>query len=139
LIRQLTLSEIDAVFDHVGISDPYINATDQTVSPRGYERLFKCLYYSTYLSPKYSELGIELTMYDRNEDLISKGLPSQVNVAHKFGIFQESKTLSDCGIVYHQKNPYFLCIMTKNLDLTKSKELIPKLSKEIYDFVNSNS
>lgn len=29
--------------------------------------------------------------------------------------------------------------MTKDLDYSKSRELIPKLSKDIYDFVDKNS
>jgi hypothetical protein len=68
----------------------------------------------------------------------SKGVPPEVQVAHKFGII-DNELLSDCGIVYHQKNPYFLCIMIKNEPIAESKELINKMSKEIYTFVDSKS
>ncbi len=136
LKRQLSINEIDSVFVHVGIPNPYFLSNNQTVSPRNYIRFFKTLYYSTFLSPHLSELALDLTTDSKEEDLISKDIPPEVQIAHKFGIFEETGNLHDCGIIYHQKNPYFLCIMTKNLDITKSRELIPKLSKDIFDFVN---
>ena len=139
LIRQLSATDIDSIFVHVGIPDPYLIGSEQVVSPRDYNRLFKSLYYSAYLSPKYSELALELTTDGNEESLIKEGVPVEVTVAHKFGIYDASNTLSDCGIVYHEKNPYFLCIMTTGLDYSKSRELIPKISKDIYDFVNKNS
>lgn len=103
LIRQLSATEIDSIFVHVGIPDPYLVDNKQIVSPRDYNRFFKSLYYSTYLSPKYSELALELTTDGREESLITKGVPMGIAVAHKFGIFEASNTLSDCGIIYHQK------------------------------------
>lgn len=50
LKRQLTSAELNAVFTHVGIPNPYIEA-EQTVTPRGYTRVLKSLYYSSFLSP----------------------------------------------------------------------------------------
>lgn len=135
LIRQLSLSEIDAVFVHVGIPDPYLLDSEHSVSPRNYVRFFKALYYSTFLTPEYSEKALDLATDTQEEDLISKGVPSQIQVAHKFGIVNE-KFLHDCGIIYHQKNPYFLCIMTKNM-LNESYDIIPEISKDVYDYVDS--
>lgn len=138
LKRQLSASELDSVFVHLGISDPYLKGNNQTVSPREYMRLFKSLYYSTFLSAYYSEIALELTI-DKEYNLISERVPSNVVVAHKFGIIENEGVLHDCGIVYHQNNPYFLCIMTKDLDLSKSVKLIPKLSKDVYEFVDKAS
>jgi len=139
LKRQLTLTEIDEVFVHVGIPDPYITDNGQTVSPRDYTRLFKALYYSTFLSPHYSEIALELATNSREEDLISKDLPDGVQVSQKFGIAEEMGVLHDCGVVYHQKNPYFICIMTSGINTAQSEELIPKLSKDVYDYVDKDS
>jgi hypothetical protein len=70
--------------------------------------------------------------------LISEKIPKEIQVAHKFGVYESDsyKFLHDCGIVYHPKNPYFLCIMTKDLGMEKSKELIPEISKDVYDYIN---
>jgi beta-lactamase class A len=134
--RQLSHLELDTIFVHVGIPNPYMAYSNQTVSPRGYTRLLKALYYSTYLSSKMSEKALDLTTDTQQEQLLSLGVPSEIQVAHKFGII-DGKFLSDCGIVYHSKNPYFICVMINNEDMEENKELINKISKDTYDFVNS--
>ncbi len=136
LRRQLSLEEIDSVFIHTGIPNPYLLKNDHTVSPRGYTRLFKTLYYSTYLSPELSERALDLSTDTQEENLISRGVPPEIQVAHKFGII-ENDSLHDCGIVYHPNNPYFLCLMTKDLSLEDSSELIYKISKDVFNFVDS--
>lgn len=140
LKRQLSETEINSVFVHVGIPNPYLQGNDQTVSPRAYTRIFKSLYFSTFLSPKLSELALEIATDGREENLISSSIPSEIQVSHKFGI--TSVDLHDCGIIYHPKNPYFLCVMTEDLDLGHQQyemELIQKISKDVYDFVDSKS
>lgn len=138
LKRQLSSAEIDTVFIHVGIPNPYIGINKKTVSPRDYTRLFKSLYYSTFLQPSLSERALDLTTDTQEESLIPGGVPPEIQVAHKFGIFGD-RGLHDCGIVYHQENPYFLCIMTKDLELTQSSELIRKISKDVFEFVDKKS
>jgi len=138
LKRQLSLEELDTVFKHVGIPDPYLETNGQIVSPRDYMRLFKALYYSTFLSPDLSELALDLTTDTQQENLISKGVPPEIQVAHKFGNF-ETGLLHDCGIVYHQKNPYYICVMTIDLELEQSAGLIRKISTDVYKFVESSS
>ena len=141
LIRQLSDMDIHSFFIHIGIPDPYVITEKNLVSPRNYIRIFKSLYYSTYLSRDLSELALDLTTDTQEEDLISGGIPPEIQVAHKFGIFEETGALNrhDCGIVYLPKNNYFLCIMTKNLETTKSRELIQKLSQDIYEFIDKKS
>ncbi len=133
LKRQLTDAELNSIFAHVGIPNPYISE-DAAVTPRGYTRLFKSLYFSTYLAPELSEKALDITTDTREEDLLSAGVPPEIQVAHKFGVILDS--IHDCGIVYHPENPYFLCIMTKNLDNTKDRELITKISSDVFEFVD---
>lgn len=139
LKRQLTVTEIDEVFVHIGITDPYLTDTDHSVSPRDYTRLFKALYYSTFLSPHYSEIALQLATNSREEDLISQNLPDGIQVSQKFGIYEDEGVLHDCGIVYHEKNPYFICIMTNGIDRNQSEELIPRISKDVYDYIDKES
>ncbi len=132
LARQLFAYEVDDVFKHVGIPNPYLpENVDKTVSPRDYARFFKALYYSTFLSPKTSDLALKLTTNTQLENLIPEG----VEVAHKFGVYDES-FLHDCGIVYHKDNPYIICVMTKEMSSTISSEIIRKVSSYVYDFVD---
>lgn len=133
LKRQLLDEELNAVFTHVGIPNPYLIQNGQKVSPRGYIRLLKSLYFSTFLSPALSEKALDLTTDTQMENLISAGVPPEIQVAHKFG--ERPDGISDCGIIYEPKNPYYLCIMTKDLETPEAKKLITNLSKIIYDFV----
>lgn len=135
LKRNLSDAEINAIFTHVGIPNPYNSNTEESVTPRGYIRMFKSLYYSTFLSPELSEKALDITTDTQVESLISAGAPSQIQVAHKYG--ERPDGISDCGIVYYDEDPYFLCVMTKDLELPKAIELIKKLSNLIYQFISS--
>jgi beta-lactamase class A len=135
LRRQLSPSELNAIFAHVGIPNPYQEKSEPTVTPRGYTRLFKALYFATYVSPELSEKALSITTDTQVESLISAGVPPEIQVAHKYG--ERPDGISDCGIVYENSSPYYLCIMTKDLELSKSKELISNLSKITYDFISN--
>jgi len=132
LVSQLSNAEMDAVLNHVGIS----MGNDGVISPRDYMRMFKALYYSTFLSPDLSEKALDLTTNTQENDLISAGLPYEIQVAHKFGIIEDKKQLHDCGIVYYPNNPYMLCVMTKDIELSDSKNLIQNISKEVYETID---
>lgn len=134
LKRQLSGAELNSVFAHVGIPNPYAPSGDSLVTPRGYTRLFKSLYLSTYLPPDLSEKALEITTDTEMENLLSAGIPYEIQAAHKYG--ERPDGISDCGVIYHPQNPYYLCVMTKDLEIPKAKELIINLSKMVYQFVD---
>src|SRR4030042_4888148 len=135
LKRQLSETELNAVFAHVGIPNPYLDSNGQMVTPRGYSRMFKSLYFSTFLPDSLSEKALDLTTDTRMENLISAGFPAEIQTAHKYG--ERPDGVSDCGIIYNPKSAYFLCVMTKDIEISKVKELIVSSSRIIYDFVSS--
>ncbi len=135
LKRQLTEAELNAVFTHVGIPNPYLPENDQTVTPRGYTRLLKSIYYASFLSPELSEKAMDIMTDTEMENLISARIPSEVQVAHKFS--ERPDGLGDCGIIYHPKNPYLICILTKEMEVPKAKALISSLSEIVYNYVSS--
>jgi len=135
LKRQLMDEELNAVFAHVGIPNPYLQASNNLVSTRGYTRIFKSLYLASFLSPELSQKALDISTDTQVENLISAGVPPEVQVAHKYG--ERPDGLADCGIIYEAKNPYFICIMTRDLEITQAKTLISSLSKITYDFVST--
>ena len=137
LKRQLNDAELNSVFAHVGIPNPYSQSGDSLVTPRGYTRLFKSLYYSSYLSPELSEKALEITTDTKMENLISAGIPYEIQVAHKYG--ERSNGLSDCGIVYHPQNAYFVCAMTRDMEIPQARDLIVSLSKIVYTFISEKN
>jgi beta-lactamase class A len=133
LKRQVTDAELNSPFAHVGIPNPYVSA-EKMVNPKNYIRLFKSLYYATYLSPEMSERALELATDTTTEILLPSGVPPHIQVAHKFGV-QDDRTLSDCGIIYEPNNPYMLCIMIESQNESRSVQLIGTISQLIYNSI----
>lgn len=137
LTKLVTPEELDTIFKHIGIPNPYVGANGHLVTPRGYIRVFKALYFSTFLSPEYSQKLLDLATDTNEESLIAGGVPPEIQVAHKYG--ERPDGLSDCGMVYHPRNPYFLCIMTKDVvDISARvthKVMFSELSRIIYEYV----
>lgn len=135
---ELAPEEINSVFTHVGIPNPYQeDIGEQLVSPNAYGRLFKALFYSTYLSKASSEKILELATETRAENLIAAGVPWEIQVAHKYGARPD--LLHDCGIVYYPRNPYILCVMTSQIEFSKAQNLIENISEAVYIFTAEQS
>lgn len=133
----LEAEDLNSVFTHVGIPNPYTASSDnQNVTPRQYSRMFKSLYFSTYLKPENSQALLGLLTDTRVEGLLSAKLPWEIQVSHKYG--ERSDSLHDCGIVYNKKNPYFICVMTSNVDIAQSRDMITDISLEVFNYFNQD-
>ena len=88
------------------------------------------------MSPALSEKALDLTTDAQEDNLISAGIPYEIQVAHKFGVIEDKKQLHDCGIVYYPDNPYMLCIMTKDMEISDSRNLIQNISKDVYESID---
>ncbi|EKD86789.1 MAG: hypothetical protein ACD_37C00144G0002 [uncultured bacterium] len=127
--------EITSISNKTGISD--------VITVREYSSLFRVLYNASYLGRENSEKLLNLLS---NADFVNglrKPIPSDVVIANKFGerkYTNNQKTtyqLHDCGIVYFDKHPYFLCIMTEGDNFESLLKTIQAISKETYEeFVN---
>jgi len=106
---------------------------------------FRVLYNSTFLSADLSEKALGLLAETDYKNGLVAGVPDGINVAHKFGLrtiqYQEAvvrRELHDCGIIYHSKNPYLLCVMTKSSsDVPKIENTIKNISAAVYEYENS--
>lgn len=105
-----------------------------------YSRLFRTLYNGTYLSKADSEKALELLSRTSYTAGLVHGVPSGIVVAHKFGTKSttslQSPTgneLHDCGIIYRQESPYFLCVMTKGADFKKLEVVISDISRLVWE------
>lgn len=128
--------ELNSVFTHVAIENPYTADYDnQNINPRQYERMFKALFFSTYLKPVNSQALLTLLTDTRVEGLLSAKLPWEIQVAHKYG--ERNDALHDCGIIYNKQNPYFICVMTSGIEIEQSKSLINDISLEVYNYFNA--
>jgi len=130
-------SEIKKVFDSLDIN---IESKDGTIriSPKSYSSVLRSLYLSSYLSRDSSHEILSILTQTNFSDKIVAGIPKDVDVAHKIGIWDLDKdegiVYSDCGIVYVPKRPYMLCIMTKTSD-QKAKKYMSHISNMIFSYI----
>lgn len=142
-----TLSRFETIFKDLNIPLPLTtNDTDiGFMSADDYSMVFRVLYGSTYLSERYSEKALQLLSQAKYKDGIVAGIPSNLVVAHKYGVLTEPKTatttestqLHDCGIVYYPNHPYLLCIMTRGDDLAKQQRSISDISSVAYKWLDA--
>lgn len=129
--------ELDASYSHLGIKIP-TDGMDYSMAVRTYASFFRILYNATFIDHEASEhlLGL-LTQTTFTKGLVA-GVPPGTVVAHKFGeraIEDESGVqLHDCGIIYHPKQPYLLCVMMRGKDFDILAKDISEISKIAYDY-----
>ncbi len=116
------------------------DAYDEGISVRRYASIFRALYNASYVGPELSEKVLGwLAQSEFNPGLVG-GVPEGVKIAHKFGerLFPDGvKQLHDCGIIYYPGNPYLLCVMTRGNNYDELASVISRISKEVYEEVNS--
>ena len=148
LVLAINNDILNRMFTDLSITRPASNddASTFTISPQEYSRFLRILYYGTYdLSWKDSNTILQLLSQATFTNGLVAGVPSDVVVAHKFGEHAvETSTkqvagveLSDCGIVYHPKHPYLICVMTEGKDTLALANFIAQVSRVTYDDVNA--
>lgn len=147
LLYKYREGSLKSIFDDMKIALP---STDNEISSKDFltardmGRFLLVLYNSSYLNPENSEEALKILSESVFKDGIVAGVPSNIIVSHKFGertLVEKDKILQtelhDCGIVYHPNIPYIVCIMTKGSDFNSEKLQIQKISKIIYNGVDS--
>ncbi|MEO6332559.1 MAG: serine hydrolase [Candidatus Paceibacterota bacterium] len=113
-----------------------------TFSPHMYSRIFRSLYNGGFLSDDVSEQALKLMSKTTFNIGLVAGVPEGTVVSHKFGerSFSENGNvvheLHDCGIVYSENDPYFLCVMTKGDDFIKLQKVISDISTTAWNSLN---
>jgi len=141
LSDQLTSREINEVYDNLDIPLSQKEEEDKIypiVSPKNYSSIFRSLYLSSFLSEKNSTYILNILTQTAFNDKIVAGVPKNIPVAHKIGVFEETDTsrniLTDCGIIYIPNRPYILCAFVSDTDEQAQKH-ISYISKMIYEYI----
>ncbi len=145
LMRHLDRAHLKNIFEDLHVPGDQDVFRQWLVSPKRFAYFFRILYNGTYLSQTMSEKALDLLSQADFKDGLVAGVPPSIPVAHKFGEFTQqfpdgtiaSTDLHDCGIVYHPEHPYFLCVMTEGVSQELLKGVIARVSKAIYEFVDS--
>lgn len=138
LIKVVNRAKFEETYNDLGIPLPYISTpkdnTAYMISAEQYASCFRVLYNASYLSKTMSEKALEYLSESEFTFGLVAGLPANVVVAHKFGIWTENNTrlLHDCGIVYYPMHPYLICVMTSAPAQVMDDHTIGELSRFIY-------
>jgi beta-lactamase class A len=130
------------VYTDLAVAVPNPGSSADFMSAKEYSSFFRVLYNASYLNRRGSNELLEmLSRVDFRSGLVS-GLPNGVVVSHKFGErgflpLNSQKQLHDCGIVYHTKHPYILCVMTRGGDYQDLAKTIAGISKIVYDNIQN--
>lgn len=114
-------------------------ALPATVSPRAFGSLFRVLYNASYLNREMSDKLLEMMSRAAYRDGLVAGVPPGTVVAHKFGVNTVGEPglgemqLHDCGIVYNERRPYFLCVMTRGSDERLLGNAIEQTSRLVWE------
>ena len=136
LIFNINKDDLNRVYTDLNLTIPGFNSKDDFISVKDYTSFFRILYNASYLSRTMSERALKILTEVDFKDGLLVGLPSSIKVAHKFGENTDSSgliQLHECGIVYYDKSPYLIGIMTRGYDFDKSKNIIRDISKIVYD------
>lgn len=142
LLREMSvLSEEKAydTFHDLDVLQMMLSSEETYVSISSYAKLYAVLYNTGYLSKEMSQLALQLLSEATFRQGIVAGVPSDLRVAHKFGytaVDGESQ-LHDCGIVYHPKMAYTLCVMTSGTDQNAQNAAIIEISRMVYSAISA--
>lgn len=141
---------LNKTYRDLGILNPYHRLTqpsivladpDYLISAATYASFFRILYNSSYLSREQSEWALQLLSETEYRDGLAAGVPSNIKIAHKFGIQEkgahhEIKQLHDCGIIYYPDHPYLLCIMSSGSKFDNLNNTIQSISSSIFQEID---
>ena len=130
LLRHLGRQSVRRFMREIGgeVISEYENITsakDMAVYLKGILRLKK----------ESPQLGGELLRFLENTDFhdrILAGLPAGTRVAHKIGT--QVRIVNDAAIVFLDKRPYILVVLSKDVDEARAPETLAAISARVYEF-----
>lgn len=135
LVRNLEVSEIDDVYDHIGLQE--FMETDGSLSAKRYSVIFRTLHNSSYLDEEHSQKLLSYLSQSPFNDYIRSGLPHDIVFAHKIGTDTQRKVYLDSGIIYLNGRPYILTVMTKDESEEEAKSIMKDVSEKVFDYVKN--
>jgi beta-lactamase class A len=135
----LPSSTFDEVMNNLEIISTEEADGQLIISPKSFSSVLKSLYLSSYLEKEHSQEILQILTETIFNDKISKGIPEDIEVAHKVGIYnsidtKEEKVFTDCGIIYIPLRPYLLCMVSKSDEATANKHM-QEITKIIFQYV----
>ena len=144
LLDNISPEKLIKVYADLGVVAPDDQNIDNFMSVKDYASFFRILYNAAYLEKKSSEKALKLLSKSDFKGGLVAGMPENIKISHKFGErgLEEAsgykRQLHDCGIVYYEKYPYLLCVMTRGDDLKKLSSVIAGVSKIVFEEISAD-
>jgi beta-lactamase class A len=135
------LPEQDETLRGLGVL-PELVAARGKLDVKTVSAFLRVLYNSSYLDRERSELALEMLSHSSFRDGILGGVPTEVGVCSKYGEATVSpgiRQLHEFAIVYHDRRPYLLGVMTQGRDLQPLVRFIREVSRIVYEEVDRQS
>ena len=135
LMNNLRDIEFIKTFSDLSLQAPSRDSLSYQINVKDCSVFLKVLYNGSYLTIRNSEYATSLLTETEFKEGILSGLPANVRVAHKFGeagdgqIFQ----LHETAIVYFDKSPYLITVMTRGRDIMKLPKVLSNISTVVYN------
>jgi beta-lactamase class A len=142
LVFSMNKNGLDTLLNDLHLRFPE-SSVDDFINVKDYATFFRVLFNASYLSQHNSEELLTLLSRTDFHDGITKYLPKDIVISHKFGEklsdFSNIKQFHDCGIVYVPYHPYLVCIMVRGTHMNKNVETVALLSQMIYQDVKKQA
>lgn len=138
IVPRITQDDFNHVYEALDVTlttDP----NGAIISTRGYSSILKALYFSSVLTQDDSQYLLSLLTKTKFVDKIPAGVPDNVSVAHKIGVYNKNgkdEAYMDCGIVYLTQRPYMLCMISQSDEQT-ARDRMQQMSQKIYNYVSN--
>lgn len=143
LVELLDQTEFQATYFDLGLLIPMVRSAEVKATVQEYSALYRILYNAAYLSRGMSARALRYLDDTDFDAALASGVPKDVRVAHKFGEHFDPATgvtqLHDCGIVYHPRRHYLLCVMTRGGEFKDLVGVIGGVSKLVYEEVDAQT
>ncbi len=130
----INITVFKKLFSDLGFPQPSLTQNKYLLTAPDCAKFLRILFNASYLNHDNSEYALKLLTGSKFHNGITKGLPADLKVAHKFGESgtDQDKELHEEGIIYLDNNPYLLVVMTKGNDFGKMSTCISALSQVVY-------
>lgn len=129
LVKVLGQEKIQQTISKLGMTKTSFK--NYTTTPEDIGIFFRQLYQGGVVNKENQDEILRFLTKTAFEEWIPVGLANDIRVAHKIG--KDIGTFSDGGIVFAEK-PFVLVIMSKNAKESEAKEVLPKITKAVWEW-----
>lgn len=136
LNREADINELNKLFASLGLHAMDMHDRYYTITPKDYSKFMSVLYNASYLSKDNSSFALSLLSNSTFNRGLTRELPKNVIVAHKFGenVSGNIRQLHESGIVYTGTHTYLITVMTKGEKVSDLADEINSLSASVYHY-----